>query len=87
MHFGRKLPPVLHLTPNNLPSSLIRINWGSFLTKRLTATPIADVYRQFGGTSKGVHPDQHNITLVKTNEATNSFRLVNGNDGGVCIFR
>ncbi len=69
--------------PNNLPASTLRINWGNFVTKRLTAEPIADVYRQFGGTSKGVHPDQHNITLVKTNEATQSFRLVDGNDGGV----
>ena len=69
--------------PNNLPASTLRINWGEFITQRLTTTPIADVYRQYGGTSKGVHPDQHNITLVKTNEATQSFRLVNGNDGGV----
>ncbi len=69
--------------PNNLPASTLRINWGNFVTKRLTAEPLADVYGQFGGTSKGVHPDQHNITLVKTNEVTQSFRLVNGNDGGV----
>ena len=69
--------------PNNLPASTLRINWGNFITKKLTAEPIADVYGQFGGTSKGVHPDQHNITLVKTNVATESFRLVNGNDGGV----
>ena len=81
--FWPEAPAGTTFDPNNLPSSLIRINWGSFLTKRLTATPIADVYRQFGGTSKGVHPDQHNITLIKTNEATHSFRLVNGNDGGV----
>lgn len=69
--------------PNNLPVSTLRINWGNFVTKRLTAEAITDYYRQFGGTSKGVHVDHHNITLVKTNEATNSFRLVNGNDGGV----
>ncbi len=69
--------------PNNLPASILRINWGNYVTKRLTAELLADVYGQFGGTSKGVHPDQHNITLVKTDEATQSFRLVNGNDGGV----
>ncbi len=69
--------------PNNLPASTLRINWGNFVTKRIMSTPIADVYQRFGGTSKGVHPDQHNITLVKTNEATQSFRLINGNDGGV----
>ena len=81
--FWPEAPMGTTFDPNNLPTSLIRINWGTFITKRLTATPLADVYRQFGGTSKGVHPDQHNITLVKTNEATQSFRLVNGNDGGV----
>ncbi|MGB8316637.1 MAG: T9SS type A sorting domain-containing protein, partial [Ignavibacteriaceae bacterium] len=81
--FWPEAPMGTTFDPNNLPSSLIRINWGTFVTKRLTATPIADVYRQFGGTSKGVHPDQHNITLVKTNETTQSFRLVDGNDGGI----
>ena len=31
--------------PNNLPASTLRINWGNFVTKRITATPIADVYQ------------------------------------------
>ena len=65
MHSGRTLQTAEHVDPNNLPASLIRINWGNFVTKRLTAEPLADVYDQFGGTSKGVHPDQHNITLLK----------------------
>ncbi len=81
--FWPEAPTGSTFDPNNLPTSLIRINWGSFVTKRISATPIADVYQQFGGTSKGVHPDQHNISLVKTNEATQSFRMVVGNDGGV----
>ena len=81
--FWPEAPMGTTFDPNNLPSSLIRINWGSFITKRLVATPIVDGYGQFGGTSKGVHVDQHNITLVKTNIETQSFRLVNGNDGGV----
>jgi photosystem II stability/assembly factor-like uncharacterized protein len=81
--FWPEAPAGTTFDPNNLPNSLIRINWGTFITKRLVSTPVADVYGQFGGTSKGVHPDQHNITLIKTNTAVQSFRLVNGNDGGV----
>ncbi|HVO75653.1 MAG TPA: T9SS type A sorting domain-containing protein, partial [Ignavibacteriaceae bacterium] len=69
--------------PNNLPSSLIRINWGEFITYRLSANVITDGYQEFGGSPKGVHVDQHNIQLVPTNLETQSFRLVNGNDGGV----
>ena len=71
--------------PNNLPSSILRINWGTVVTKRLAATLITDAYGRFGGSIDQyiVHPDHHNITLVKTNESTKSFRLVNGNDGGV----
>jgi photosystem II stability/assembly factor-like uncharacterized protein len=69
--------------PDNLPSSVIRINWGSVVTQRIVANVLTDAYGQFGGTSKGVHVDHHNITLVKTDEMSESFRLVNGNDGGV----
>jgi photosystem II stability/assembly factor-like uncharacterized protein len=63
--------------------AVFRINWGSFITQRIVANVLTDAYGQFGGTSKGVHVDHHNITLVKTDEMSESFRLVNGNDGGV----
>lgn len=69
--------------PNNLPNATLRINWGRLITKDLTTTNITDAYADFGGTTKGVHPDQHNIVLVPTDPATQSFRLVNANDGGV----
>ncbi len=35
------------------------------------------------GNSKGVHADQHNIVMIKTDEANSSFRMINCNDGGV----
>jgi len=44
---------------------------------------ITDGYGQYGGSSKGVHVDQHNILLVKMDESAQTFRLINGNDGGV----
>ncbi len=46
-------------------------------------TNITDGYGQYGGSDKGVHVDQHNIVMVKTDTLNKKFRLVNGNDGGV----
>lgn len=69
--------------PNNLPASAFTIHWGTTTTKRLMTTVISDGRNQYGVGPKGVHVDHHNLTLVKTNEATQSFRLINGNDGGI----
>ncbi|HKJ82339.1 MAG TPA: T9SS type A sorting domain-containing protein, partial [Ignavibacteriaceae bacterium] len=51
----------------------------------LTSTVIADPYNSFGGpnNSSKVHPDHHNLTVVKTDVANSKFRLIDGNDGGV----
>jgi len=65
--------------------AVIRINWGTFFTKGLMTTNVTDGYGQFGGSSKGVHVDHHNIVLVPTDSATQSFRFLNGNDGGVAF--
>ncbi len=46
-----------------------------------TFTPITFNYTYT--TKPYVHVDQHNITLVPKNEATNSFWFISGNDGGV----
>ena len=35
--------------------------------------------------SKGVHVDHHNLVLIPTDEADQSFHLFNGNDGGIAI--
>ncbi len=51
----------------------------------INLTNITDGYGQFGGSSKGVHVDQHELVAFKTNEATQSYRLLNGNDGGVAF--
>ena len=69
--------------PNNLPESNLAIIWGDAVVKGIEITNITDGYGQYGGSSKGVHVDHHNIVLVKTDEPSQSFRFVNGNDGGV----
>lgn len=66
-----------------LPNATIRITWGQLEVKRIATTVITDGYGQFGGQPKGVHVDQHNILLIPTDPSTMSYRLVNGNDGGV----
>lgn len=66
-----------------VPDAIVRINWGTFLTKGIETANVTDGYGQFGGLDKGVHVDHHNIVMVKTDESTSSFRLINGNDGGV----
>lgn len=63
----------------------VRINWGELNVWTLNTTNVTDGYGEFGGSTKGVHVDHHNIVLIPTNEATQSFRLVNANDGGVAF--
>lgn len=52
-------------------------------TDRMIISNVTDGYSQFGGSSKGVHVDHHNLVLVKTDTATQSYRFINGNDGGI----
>jgi FlgD Ig-like domain len=49
----------------------------------IVTTNVTDGYGQFGGTSKGVHVDQHNIVMVKMNDTDSTFRMINCNDGGI----
>lgn len=69
--------------PGTLPEATLRINWGRLITQSVTTTNVTDAYGQFGGSPKQVHPDHHNIVIIPIDEASNSFRLLNANDGGV----
>ncbi|MCG3118815.1 MAG: hypothetical protein ALAOOOJD_01090 [bacterium] len=69
--------------PNGLPNSTLRIRWGNSPTGTVARNIFVDVYRQFGGSPKGVHPDQHHLLFVPTNPAQQQFRLLIGNDGGL----
>ncbi len=63
----------------NLPESILRINYDSF-TARLRSTQRLDAQNQFG---ERVHVDHHDITIIPIDESTNSYKVVNGNDGGI----
>jgi hypothetical protein len=71
--------------PDSLPNSTLRIRWGDSPTGTVTRSIFVDVYRQFGGTPKGVHPDQHHVLFIPTNTAQQQFRLLIGNDGGLAL--
>jgi len=72
---------------SSIPASSIKINWGNSITKYATFTPITDGYGQYTSTVPTPfvkhHVDQHSVVIVPINESTNSFWIVNGNDGGV----
>jgi len=67
--------------PSSLPNSTLRINWGPQLIRYATITPVTDGYAAYN--KPYVHVDHHSINIVPVDEATNSFWIVNGNDGGV----
>ena len=69
--------------PNNLPDALIRILWGNLTSQNVSGTIFLDGRHDFGGSTKGVHVDHHNITFIPTNPAQQQFRFINTNDGGV----
>lgn len=46
---------------------------------------VADVYSDFDGINSSVHPDQHFLTPIITNQASSEFKIVLGNDGGIYL--
>ncbi|MEQ8239188.1 MAG: hypothetical protein RIA69_08230, partial [Cyclobacteriaceae bacterium] len=49
---------------------------------------VADVYRSFSGSNSinyNVHPDQHFMQMIKTNEANEEFEVLLCNDGGMYL--
>jgi photosystem II stability/assembly factor-like uncharacterized protein len=67
--------------PGNLPESNLAIIYGD------TGVPVASFEQiSFGYDpylDTGTHVDHHNITIIPLDEAAGTFRIVNGNDGGV----
>ncbi len=83
---------------SNIPDSKISIEIGNLQLTKGTTSNVSDAYRQFlggnnynqsagvGNTSiPGIHPDHHNLILIPINEPTDSFLVVNANDGGLGI--
>ncbi|MFT5641594.1 MAG: photosystem II stability/assembly factor-like uncharacterized protein [Cyclobacteriaceae bacterium] len=50
-----------------------------------TTSVVADVYNSFGGPNTSVHPDQHYLKAVVSDEANEEFQLILGNDGGMYL--
>jgi photosystem II stability/assembly factor-like uncharacterized protein len=80
----------------SLPDSKISIIYSTVNMQVGASAKVSDAYGSgdntydqnagFGETSiPGLHPDHHNLVIVPINEATDSFLIVNANDGGLAI--
>ncbi len=63
----------------NLPESQLQILFELFDAR----VRVQSRFQQTLETSGSVHVDHHNITMLPVNAATNSFKIINTNDGGV----
>ncbi|HTY39126.1 MAG TPA: hypothetical protein VMH23_18550, partial [Bacteroidota bacterium] len=69
--------------PNSLPSSNVRIIGWSIPAKTRSSTRMTNwVQNQ---SQPYVHADHHNITIIPLSATTQSFRILDGSDGGVAI--
>ncbi|MGJ3235446.1 T9SS type A sorting domain-containing protein [Marivirga sp.] len=72
--------------PDNLSNSIMRINYGAQFIAPANAVAVYDAYGNYENQNQNnLHPDHHHLTLIKTNEADETFMIVNGNDGGFGI--
>ncbi len=80
----------------SLPDSKISISYGTVSLQTGTSENVSDAYGSgannynqsagFGTTSiPGLHPDHHNLVMIKTDEANEKFIVINANDGGLAI--
>jgi photosystem II stability/assembly factor-like uncharacterized protein len=73
--------------PQALPEAILRINYGTVITRTRTSQKISD-WRLTSQTLLSqvyVHADHHNIYIVPTNPLLKAFRIINANDGGIAI--
>ena len=85
--------------PQNLPDSKLTINYGSVMNRFRETTIVSDAFNQLPGSNGvnrffqsfgedntanlGLHPDHHQITIQEMNPASETFRMIVTNDGGV----
>ncbi|GJM28883.1 MAG: hypothetical protein DHS20C17_15180 [Cyclobacteriaceae bacterium] len=85
--------------PDNLPDSKLTITYGSVVNRFRETAIISDAFNQFPGSNGknryfqsfgedntanlGLHPDHHMIAIQKINQASETFRMIVTNDGGV----
>jgi photosystem II stability/assembly factor-like uncharacterized protein len=75
----------MELDPQNLPEGTILIPTATEEGFNSNHQPIADGYNEYGGSTKGIHVDHHNIVLIPVDSSTGTFYILNANDGGVAF--
>jgi photosystem II stability/assembly factor-like uncharacterized protein len=73
--------------PNALPNSSLRFVYSEVLKVSSASASAADPYNEYDGKNNRnfVHPDQHNIVIIKESETLKTFRLLIANDGGLFL--
>lgn len=82
--------------PNNLPEATISIIKSELETRSRKTIPISDSRAQYNGRNasnqtigesnqQDMHPDHHNLLVIKEDESAKTYRLLNANDGGVFL--
>ncbi len=69
--------------PNNLPVSKISINYSKIIAKLRNSKQVTNWYAGAGYPYS--HADHHNLITIPVDQATNSFRILDANDGGASI--
>ncbi|RMH73749.1 MAG: T9SS C-terminal target domain-containing protein [Gemmatimonadetes bacterium] len=75
------LAPGATWEPDSLPESNLAIIYGEIDDPVFGIHQISYGYNPF--TDSGTHADHHNLTLIPINPEEGTFRILNGNDGGV----
>lgn len=70
-----------------LPNSALRFLYSEVVKVGSTPVSVADPYSEYDGKNNRnfVHPDQHNIVVIKESEPLKTFRLLIANDGGLFL--
>jgi len=73
--------------PNALPNSTLKFKYSEVIKLASTTASAADPYGEYDGKNNrnAVHPDHHNIVIIKESESEKTFRLLIANDGGVFL--
>lgn len=69
-------------TPESLPESKISVDHGSRVLAQGTTLVSSDPYGRYTNNNSSVHPDHHNLHIVKIDDANKEYWLINLNDGG-----
>ena len=72
--------------PASFTNAIMRLNYGSQFIASASASAVYDAYGNYEGQNQNnLHPDHHHLTMIKMDDATETFMIINGNDGGLGI--